>query len=291
MVKCIKIGGVRVVFGVVAKEIDLSQQDDTAKQILERGGRFAQDRCPVPLGRSRGPYNITAKGQFENITVRLSRGDPATLTDDFDKRDRAEDPFQLPRERMLHAAYPDHVVHARNTDAERLTWSEYDNEASSARKKAERIKLANEQERQRQQLIAQQMEIARTAQQRVQSEIAARSAAFVKGNGVVHFVTIQQLTANPFVYQGQVVAIYCEFQQMSSATQALFSSNDRPFVVSAIPRARFTQQSSMVMLAGRVSGNIEMKLGLGTTLVPHLSFVGSAFCQQQGCSEYAINVK
>jgi hypothetical protein len=48
----------------------------------------------------------------------------------------------------------------------------------------------------------------------------------------------------------------------------------------------------MVMLAGRVSGNIEIKLQvLGSTLVPHLSFVGSAFCQQQGCSEYAINLK
>jgi hypothetical protein len=28
-----------------------------------------------------------------------------------------------------------------------------------------------------------------------------------------------------------------------------------------------------------------------TTLVPHLSFVGSAFCQQQFCGEYAINLK
>jgi hypothetical protein len=49
------------------------------------------------------------------------------------------------------------------------------------------------------------------------------------------------LSANPFVYQNQVVAIYGEFQQMNSATQGLFSSNDKTFVVSAIPTARFTQ--------------------------------------------------
>lgn len=130
------------------------------------------------------------------------------------------------------------------------------------------------------------------AQARQRDAVLARSAAFAKANGVAHFVTIQQLTANPFVYQGQVVAIYGEFQQMNSATQALFSSGDRPsFVVSSIPAARFTQQRTMVILAGRVLGNIEIKLGLGATLVPHLSFVGNAFCQQQFCSEYALNLK
>jgi hypothetical protein len=226
----------------------------------------------------------------------LSRGDPATLTDDFDKRGRAEDPWNGKRERMLNAAYPDFVVYARNTLAEGFEWSDYNNKASSAVKEAARAKLAAEQERQRQQIIAQQMEVARVAQQRVQqrvqSEIAARSAAFVKANGVAHFVTIQQLAANPFVYQNQVVAIYGEFQQMNSATQGLFSANNKTFVVSAIPTARFTQQRSMVMLAGRVLGNIEIKLPvLGSTLVPHLSFVGSAFCQQEFCSEYAINLK
>ena len=136
------------------------------------------------------------------------------------------------------------------------------------------------------------LEAARAAQQKVQSEIAARSAAFVKANGVAHFVTVQQLAANPFIYQGQVVAIYGVFEQMNSATQGLFLSNDKAFVVSDIPTARFTQQRSMVMLAGRVLGNIKIELPvLGPTLVPHLSFVGSAFCQEQGGSDYDIRLK
>jgi hypothetical protein len=130
----------------------------------------------------------------------------------------------------------------------------------------------------------------RQAEQRKQSEIAARSSAFVKANGVTHFVTVEQLAPNPFVYKGQVVAICGVFQQMNSATQGVFSSHDQSFVVSGIPTARFTQQRSVVMLAGSVLGNIEIKLPvLGPTLVPHLSFVGSAFCQQQECSEYSIN--
>jgi hypothetical protein len=105
-------------------------------------------------------------------------------------------------------------------------------------------------------------------------------------------VTVEQLAPNPFAFQGQVVAIYGNFQQMNSATQGVFSSRDKAFVVSGIPTARFTQQGGMVMLAARVLGNIEIKLPvLGPTLVPHLSFVGSAFCQQPGCSEYAINLR
>jgi len=129
-------------------------------------------------------------------------------------------------------------------------------------------------------------------QRRAEQAIIDRSQAFLKANGVAHFVTIQQLAANPFVYQNQVVAIYGEFQQMNSATQGLFSSKDKPFVFSAIPTARFTQQRSMVVLAGRVLGNIEIKLPvLGSTLVPHLSFVGSAFCQQPECSEYSFDVR
>lgn len=132
----------------------------------------------------------------------------------------------------------------------------------------------------------------RQAEQKRQSEIAARSGAFVKANGVAHFVTAEQLAPNPFVYKGQVVAIHGVFQQMNSATEGLFSSHDKTFVVSGIPTARFTQQRSMVMLAGSVLGNIEIKLPvLGPTLVPHLSFVGSAFCQQQECSEYVFNLR
>jgi hypothetical protein len=275
LISCDESGSYRLVFGVVSKEIDLSLEL-TAKEVLGQGARFAQERCPKP-------------GQFENIKVLLRWGDPSTLTDDkFYKGDRNEDPNQFPRLDLLIAAYPDAVVTARNYDAEKFTWFEYDNIASDSRREAARIRLANEKEMHRQQLIAQQREADRAAVRREQSEIAARSAAFVKTNGVKRFVTIQQLTANPFVYQGQVVAIACDFIQMNSATQGVFSSYGR-VVVSGIPTARFTRPGSLVILAGRVLGNIEARPRSG--LVPHLSFVGSAFCRQPGCREYAFNLK
>ena len=126
------------------------------------------------------------------------------------------------------------------------------------------------------------VKLQRQAEQLSQDKIAARVSAFVKKNGVKRFVTIQQLTTNPFIYKGQVVALLGVFEQMTSETQGTFSSNDKTFVISGIPTARFTQRRSLVILAVRVLGNIKV----GSMLVPHLSFVGSAFCQEQGCRDY-----
>ena len=73
-------------------------------------------------------------------------------------------------------------------------------------------------------------------------------------------MTVRQLAANPFVYQGQVVAVYAVFVQMNSATEGVFSGSElgEVLLVSAIPPARFTQANSMVMLAGRVMGKQEI---------------------------------
>lgn len=255
---CLAPGSPGVVVGIVAVEIDLSQ-DVAAEQLLQMGAAFAREKCPRP---------------FREILVNLRPGDPTTFTDPqkgFEYVGR--DPYP-----------PSDAVFCRfelASDQPQLysNWAKITKEKQIAEAaRASEREVAREQQRQ--------------AEQRRQSEIATRSATFVKANGVAHFVTVEQLTANPFVYQGQVVAIYGAFEQMNSATQGLFSSQDKRFVVSGIPTARFTQQRSMVMLAGRVLGNIEIRLPvLGPTLVPQLSFVGSAFCQQQGCSEYAIRLK
>ena len=79
---------------------------------------------------------------------------------------------------------------------------------------------------------------------------------------------------------------------MNSATDGIFLLGSDALLVSAIPSGRFTQARSMVMLAGRVLGKQEIKLPiLGPTLVPHLSFVGTVFCQKQGCADYVINLR
>src|SRR5262249_47541335 len=115
---------------------------------------------------------------------------------------------------------------------------------------------------------------------------------FVKTYGVTHFLTVAQLSANPFVYQGQVVAAYVKFDQMNSATEGLFfeSAGLHSLVVSDIPSGKFTQSGAVSVLAGRVVGKKEIKLPLlGPTLVPQLSYVGSSLCQKPNCAEYAIN--
>jgi hypothetical protein len=226
-------------------------------QLLQMGTTFAQETCPSPY-------------PFGSISVSLTLGDPAKFTD------------------VKNFIPPGQVYGSTKGAGNQLEWNSYTNIPRATREtRIQQIRGAA-QAKQREAVLEEQ----RQAEQRKQSEIAARSSGFVKANGVAHFVTAEQLAANPFVYQGQVVAIYGAFEQMISATQGLFSSQDKRFVVSGIPTARFTQTGSIVMLAGRVVGNIEIKVPiLGPTLVPHLSFVGSAFCQQQGCSEYAINLR
>jgi hypothetical protein len=258
--------------GIVARGVDL-RDEALAKQFLQMGVTFALKQCP----------RVAPLDYYVAVGLRL--GDPAAFTD-------VQSEFGAEVDGCIQGVYkcPKDFVGARvmNLPSElatdqQLAWDSYVNQPI---REDHMAKVIAETQAAR----ARQRDAAVEQQRQEQSAKAARSAAFAKANGVVRFVTIQQLAANPFVYQNQIVAIYGEFQQMNSATQGLFSSNDKPFVVSAIPNAKFTQQRSVVMLAGRVLGNIEIKLPvLGSTLVPHLSFVGSTFCQQQGCSEYAIN--
>jgi hypothetical protein len=118
---------------------------------------------------------------------------------------------------------------------------------------------------------AREREAALDQQRQAKQKAAAHWAAFLKTNRVKQVVSIDQLTANPFVYQGQVVAIGGTFERMNSPTQGIFSARGYRFVVSGISTARFTRTGSVVVLAGRVLGNIEVKPG--PTVLPHLSFV------------------
>ena len=245
--------------GMVARDVDLTD-DKTALEILRMGIALGQEQL-LPANCKLANASFQGQRTPHYVTVDLRSGDPTTFTT----------PDQ-----------PGFEVDAMWSERRPTIMRGYRNVPKDL--KASR-QWAEQQARQQNAALEQQ----RQAEQARQAQLAARSAAFVKANGVSRYVTVQQLAANPFVYQGQVVAIYGVFQQMNSATQGLFSSQDKQYVVSAIPTGKFTQQNSMVMLAGRVLGNIEVKLPvLGPTLVPNLSFVGSAFCQQQGCSEYSI---
>jgi len=307
--------GARTVFGVLAEEVDLSQDEVTAKKILDRAIRFAKQKCPC------------RENAEQILSVEVRHGDPATFTENkftglpivknsnlLDVPDGIYELFK--KDYPVVAIVGTTGYPMRDGSIKWVTssgWGEssYHNRDKERRDEIENAKKREEllaQQRQRRAEVeaaqkAQQAEVARVQEtqraaqrataQREQADIRARSAAFVAAYGIKHFVTIRQLAANPFVYQGQVVAVYAVFEQMNSSTEGLFSGSgfSDALLVSAVPPARFTQPRVMVMLAGRVVGKQEVKLPmLGSTLVPHLSFVESAFCQKQNCLDYSINL-
>ena len=260
----------KVIVGIVAREIDLSD-DSTAQQILQMGITFGQEsvKCEDKLEIERDTYNGNIRKR--EVSVALYPGDPATVT--------AADLPQIMRITGITTwdQRSDEVLGYWNEDKPGLIL-QYFNAPKALRQ-------TQAYDAQQERLRNAASERATQVWQKKQAENAARWAAFVKSTGVKYRVTENQLATNPFVYQGKVVAIFCTFERMSSATQAIFSFWGRStFVVSGVSSSKFTQRGSVVLLAGRVLGNIEVNPG--PTLVPHLSFVGSAFCQQSDCSEY-----
>jgi hypothetical protein len=302
------------VVGILAPEIDLSQDDATAMQIFDRAERFAREKCSSTFQQR---SLLPGLGYVLEIKVTVRHGDPAKFTDEF----------RPPESRRVFDAitksYPDVVVEAVKSLAQKGGWSGYRNlgkerleqiektrraDALRAQQQAEAERQAKarsaqqaeaerqqrEQQAQRDAQLLRQREAERVAMEKERQDIRARSAAFVSANSVKRFVTAQELAVNPFAYQGQTVAVQVLFEGMDSPTEGFFSA-DRDSVlifVSATPSARFTKPKSPLILAARVLGKREVKLPLlGATSVPHLSFVGSAFCQKPDCSDYSISVK
>lgn len=220
--------------GIVDRSLDLSD-DLTARQILQIGIAFVVEKCPAV--------------QYPYVLVRY--GDPGAFTD-------AQNGFEFTRRNIY--SHPSDVVEGGLRPEKPGLIIGYENWPQALKKQQ-----AYYAEEQRQRNAA--LEVQRQAEQRA----AARWAAFMKANRVKQIVSIDQLTANPFVYQGQVVAIGGVFERMNSPTQGIFSNRGYRFVVSGISSTRFTLTGSDVILAGRVLGNIEVKPG--PRVVPHLAFV------------------
>lgn len=254
------------VMGIVARDVELSD-DAVALQLLQMGIAFGQEQCPRG-GEfyddgvlKRDQYDSYGKLRPRRIPISLYFGDPTTFTSAdtknfLDARDRAtrSGKWMAPGyNQLLDEVYgfwfdgrPEQIHYTNYPKALKLSLA-YD--AQKARERNEVV------------------EKKRQAEQKA----AAHWSAFLKANRVKQVVTIDQLTANPFVYQGQVVAIGGTFERMNSPTQGIFSARGYRFVVSHISTARFTRTGSTVVLAGRVLGNVEIRPG--PMVVPHLSFV------------------
>jgi len=106
---------------------------------------------------------------------------------------------------------------------------------------------------------------------------------FTRKNDIEHWLSMEELSVNPFIYKGNKVAIVSTFNTMITATEGVFKSGGESFVVSKIPKGLF-KSKERVVLAGRVLGKKEIKMGL-SLLLPHLKYIGVHFCEDWKCSD------
>ena len=137
----------------------------------------------------------------------------------------------------------------------------------------------------------QRLKVAREKEQQDKKRQEAKKTLdeFVSKNKVTTWLSVSALGANPFVYEGKIVAVNgIVFAQMLTATQGLFAGHGfmEGIVVSDIPKGLFTSEGTVVIIAGSVLGKTETKNPLGGTIsVPHLKFVGVHFCKYISCGD------
>ena len=192
----------RIVFGVVGKEIDLSQ-DGTAKQVMQMAARFAQEECPRPSGTN-------------NVDATLYAGDPSTFTEDrFNYRTSTGIRKSGSINRLVRDAYGNksayggygegEAVWGRVYAGEPIRWGEYSNYAE--KQKVRQRQAAAEEARARAEkarnaaLLAQQKQVAE-GQARAR---ALKTENFLKKAGSKQIVNLGELCQNPFSYVGKVV--------------------------------------------------------------------------------------
>jgi hypothetical protein len=246
------------IYGIASREIDLSD-DLTAMHLLQMGIAFGNEKCPSAT----------------DFWVTVRPGDPTAFTD-------PKTGFEFVGGNNY--GYPTDVVDGG--------WSSRNGKSGVILAFRNWARASKEQQMVESALARQrnaELESIRQADQEYLAKCAAIYAAFIKTNGVGLTVTADQLAPNPFVYQGRVVAITGTFEQMNSASLALFASGSKHFVVSRVPAGKFKRHGSAAVIAGRVVGNIEVKLPvIGPTLVPEIAFVGCVFCPMDKCSDYPI---
>lgn len=237
----------REVRGDVPLSIKLS--DDTkARQILEDAISFAQEKCPIKSENHRA-----------GISVYLYQGGEIF-------------PGQYNKNWEVYAMnFHPHSGPAR----EKYTWNNYENRATI---KAERELEAEKKRR--------EMEAQQAKEERERKEALKRLNEFVKKNGVKEWPSMNELFANPFIYEGNVVAVTASFSTMQSVTKGVFENAGKPFIVSNIPKGMFRVAGQVIVLAGKVIGKTELKVPvLGQMQVPQLEFVGVHFCKDRDCSD------
>lgn len=123
----------------------------------------------------------------------------------------------------------------------------------------------------------------RQRQEQLQRALDQKAQAFADKYGATGgWVNWQQLSSNPFSYEGKTLVFNAEFERMVTSTSGIFSN----VVFSRVPKNVFTHPGK-VMLAGKVLGttNIKNQFG-GEVSVPHIRYLGHINCRDSDCDGY-----
>jgi hypothetical protein len=109
---------------------------------------------------------------------------------------------------------------------------------------------------------------------------------FSEKNDIVAWPDNESIDANPFVYEGKNIGLRLYFEEMSTATQGIFSDKkSATFVISDIPKGLYTKGSSRTVVAVKVIGKTQTNIPIvGNRSVPLVKFV-DIYCKDPECNQ------
>ena len=254
-----------------------------ADYIMENAGHFAVKNC----SRKNHSQRITILLFYEGNDNHSVRG-VLQLTNNTNNLKWLERDY-VARDKRI--SEEDVEYNAKLKEKKRLAQEEKERQQA---KLAEKRRLEEEKkrqeiearERQEEERRRQEMAALKAREEQERAEVSKRRDEFIKKNGVKEWPDISELSGNPFVYEGKIVALKAQFGTMQTATQGIFGVGDTPVIVSDIPKGMFKEKGLIVILASKIIGKTELQIPLfGLIQVPHLKFVGVHFCQDYNCND------
>jgi hypothetical protein len=139
------------------------------------------------------------------------------------------------------------------------------------------------QAREKAEIAKREAERKETARRAVQEKLSA----FMQKYGAERLVACESLATNPYALESKVVALAGIFRMMVARDKAVFEESPFgcSFALSGVPQGAFGTASQNVLVAARVLGHTEVKVGTRTVQVPHLKLLGIYRCEKQGCQD------
>jgi hypothetical protein len=275
-------GTVHLTNPVTVKVMELTEETGTF-QIDQDGLKFTISINPIKCNQSINyrsyavyvPNNIDLVNQ-NNVNAILNQ--TVIFADSNCKCQRPKDNIDIYISKGAKTDRPDmnYVVHARTQGG---SFGEYENReqraAQDAARRAQEDRRRFEEERRKK----------REAKEKWRKESILRtqsckdSSDFIDKYNVEKLIKLRELSINPFIYKGKVIAMCSTFEQMISENEALFTSDGDPFVVSNVPPTEFKGQY-YTMVAGSVIGTKPFSM-LGSTLtIPYIKMEGFYYCKK-----------